>query len=155
MPFKFSEIPLLVSPVVCHIQVAAKLNLSKASAKLITVTASYLSKAQYSRKMLKFLCEFTVSSALIPNLTQVWLNYFSKNYTWPGLTGICISLKETGPCKKHIILSWVWAESQYPSALNCLHSIHSSVYEFVLLFHLTLFYFTTITACTGYIHISL
>lgn len=81
MPFRFSEIPLLVSPVVCHIQVAAKLNSSKASAKLITVTASYLSKAQYSRKMLKFLWEFTVSSALVPNLTQVWLNYLSKTYT--------------------------------------------------------------------------
>lgn len=81
MPFRFSEIPLLVSPVVGHIQVAAKLNSSKASAKVITVTASYLSKAQHSRRMLKFLWEFTVSSALIPNLTQVWLNYLSENYT--------------------------------------------------------------------------
>lgn len=107
MPFRFSEIPLLVSPVVCRIQVAAKLNSSKASAKLITVIASYLAKAQYSRRVLKFLWEFTVSSALIPNLIQVWLNYLSKTYTLPGLTRVCLSLKEIGPSKKYIILSSV------------------------------------------------
>lgn len=124
MPFRFSEIPLLVSPVVCHIEVAAKLNSSQACAKLITVTASYLSKAQDSRRMLQFLREFTVSSALIPDLIQDWLNYLSKIYTLPGSAGARISFKETGPSKKCNILSSVQAGSQQSSALTCSHSIH-------------------------------
>lgn len=80
MPFRFSETPLLVSPVVCHLQVAAKLNSCKASAKLTAVIASYLSKAQYSR-MLQPVHKYMVSSALMPDLIQVWLNLYSNGGT--------------------------------------------------------------------------
>lgn len=110
----------------------AKLNSSKASAKLVTVTALYLSKAQYSRRMLTFLQEFTAISALIPNMFQDWL-FYQNLCRLSGLTGVRISLKETGSSKKCMILSLVWAESQYSFALNSSYSIYKNVYQFDLL----------------------
>lgn len=130
---------------------AAKLNSSKASAKLITVTAIYLSKAQYSRKMLTLLQEFTAFGALTPNLFQVWLIY-QNPYRLSGLTGVCISLKQISSSKKCIILSLVWAESQYSFGLYSSHSIWECL---PIWSPLSIFYFTTIRACAEYPCVSL
>lgn len=54
--------------------------LINASAKLTAVIASYLSKAQYSR-MLQPVHKYMVSSALMPDLIQVWLNLYSNGGT--------------------------------------------------------------------------